>query len=177
MNERYKLGPPLKKIPEGYDRDNLETHPEVFRYWHTTIVFYRDLCASEENAFHPNYISQEQDALKQDWATNYAGLHQWINPPYSMLPEFTQKIAEEVFLGACVFALLPLSVQSTIHFWKSRPSRIIQVIGRLPFCVLIDGVRRPVPGNRDGSFFAEYRPRNYECKHELIHKNELLGDG
>lgn len=59
-----------------------------------------------------NYLTKEDDAVKQQWSGNYV----WINPPFSLKEEFLIKAREYLTINplAMIFILLPNSFASQL---------------------------------------------------------------
>lgn len=71
------------------------------------VSFVHDVCASTKNTKCVSYWNKRNDALQQNWASRRRLSVLWMNPPYSMLPEFTAKAAYEASRGVIVVGLVP----------------------------------------------------------------------
>lgn len=68
-----------------------------------------DVCAKKESAKANYWWDKEDDALNKNWAERYESINTynnsmkvfWMNPPFSMAKEFTNKAADEA-LNGCV---------------------------------------------------------------------------
>lgn len=99
-------------------KDEQETPREIFVRIENVlgVRFVFDVAASNKNNKTLLYWSKEDDALQFDWTEEIAQMTYrqyipapvaWMNPPYSMLPEFTAKAAEESRQGLIVVGLVP----------------------------------------------------------------------
>lgn len=94
------------------DRDGSETPDWLFRQAEDQVReltghgFQLDAAASDWNAKCPNYYTEEQDSLKQDWAR---WITIWCNAPFVrwLLALFARKAIEAAERGATVVLLLP----------------------------------------------------------------------
>jgi phage N-6-adenine-methyltransferase len=116
-----KTGPSMAR---GSSRQDYSTPPEFMaavRSKFGPIIF--DLAASVENKQHPDYYSEEGNALVQDWHQihlNRSDPHSgflWLNPPFGDIEPWAKKCAEEMKLGARILFLVPASVGSK-WYWK-----------------------------------------------------------
>ena len=71
------------------EKQDWETPPKLYNFFHERYNFNIDLSASAENTKCEKYFDAEIDALKQDWT----GLRGWCNPQYDMTKHFIQKAA------------------------------------------------------------------------------------
>jgi hypothetical protein len=83
----------------GYS-DEYATPPAVYQRFGTSCSL--DVCATRGKAMCADYITKEQDGLKQKWH----GIP-WMNPPYSDLVPWCRKAYEYALAGGTVIALLP----------------------------------------------------------------------
>jgi len=90
--------------------------------------FTLDVCASDWNAKHEHFFSEEDNALIQDWNTNVC----WMNPPYGkVLNDWMKKAYESSQNGATVVCLVPaatdtawwhdFAMKGDIRFLRGRP--------------------------------------------------------
>jgi phage N-6-adenine-methyltransferase len=91
--------------------DTWRTPPEIFNYFNMGYDFKIDVCASKENSLCPDYIDQDEDALKADWLhkglNRRKGTYVWMNPPYSKpLPFVERAINQSQLNGVGCVALL-----------------------------------------------------------------------
>lgn len=91
-----------------------------------------DVCASEHNTVAASFWSEETDALSFSWADRLRPMTVcWMNPPYSALPAWTAKAAEESRKGLLVVGLVP-DMRSSKWFQRN-------VEGVASLCLLPDG--------------------------------------
>lgn len=96
------------------DRPDWETPPELFAHWHRIFSFTVDACAYPHNAKLPNFWTEQDDGLAQDWTQHRV----WMNPPYGRpIGKWVQKAAESAEAGAVVVALLPVRTDS--RWWQT----------------------------------------------------------
>lgn len=94
--------------------DNWQTPPELFQAISNTFgPFQLDPCTSEDNPLKLNrWYTKEDDALKLAWDVKF-----FMNPPFSLLPQFTRKAYVESFKWKVTgVGLLPAS-RETI-WWR-----------------------------------------------------------
>ena len=127
------------------DSDEFGTPPHLFKALNEEFHFTLDAAASHENALLPNYMTAEDDALKQNWATfQRLDCHEWIpvpntvfcNPPYSrgFVPAFVKKAYEESLMGVTSVLLLPARTeQPWFHDIVLPYAEVRFVRGRLKF--------------------------------------------
>jgi len=128
------------------------------------LRFIHDVCATAKNAKCKSYWNKRDNALKRNWLVEIAEPHHtahdihafWMNPPYSMLPEFTAKAAYEASQGCIVVGLVPHISSSR---WYQRyvhnvASTVFLPDGRINF--ELRGVVRP--GNALPSCFPVWTP-------------------
>jgi phage N-6-adenine-methyltransferase len=69
-----------------------------------------DLAAEPENAKAPQFYTEKDDSLAQDWHKHEGLL--WLNPPYNCIAPWAEKCSREHRLEAYVALLVPASVGS-----------------------------------------------------------------
>lgn len=155
-------------IPKGFDRNSYETPDYVFEALDREFNFTWDLCATKETAKCKDYFSKKDDAFKQDWFLLDGWL--WINPPYSPLKPWLQRIQEQAALGANIVALVP-PIVTTAYFAKFLPHEVRFVIGRISFLAN----KQEITGNRDASCFLIFRgfKSSSSPKVTWIHRQDL----
>lgn len=134
----------MGEVPKGFNRNNYETPHWFFRALHKEFKFSWDLCSTKEAAKCKNFFSPVEDALSQDWFLLDGWL--WINPPYSPLKPWLEKMQMEAQLGAKIVALVPPVICNS-YFTGFMPSEIRFIIGRINFHAL----GKEVSGNRQDS--------------------------
>lgn len=104
------------------------TPHELYADLDSEFHFTLDACASDWNAKHKNYFTEEQDGLKQDWGKNIV----FMNPPYGkVLNDWMKKAYESYQNGATVVCLVPAATDTAwwhsyamkgeIRFLRGRP--------------------------------------------------------
>lgn len=145
------------------DKDEQETPPEVFARIQQVLrlEFWVDVCASEHNRKCAHYWTKEMDAFSFEWAEQTRARDGvicclWMNPPYSMLPEFTAKAADEARRGCIVVGLVPHMCSSRWYqqFVHDVASSVYLPDGRISF--LLNGEKRS--GNPLPSCFPVWTP-------------------
>lgn len=103
MTPAQPILPGVPPLAAG-DRDHWTTPRDLFEQLNREFAFICDCAASEENALCDQRIGEEEDALTVDWPQEG-----WcfLNPPFSMLPEFLAKVWEQNLLGARIVVLVP----------------------------------------------------------------------
>jgi len=149
------------------------------------VQFTLDACASAHNHKVENYMTEQDDALTQDWCRNYIDGSQtfeevWLNPPFGkggkLQREFLTRASKQAQAGLCrVFALIPARTDTKLFhdvIWREAGA-IYFIKGRLNFehddrtprgsapfpsmLVIFDGY---VPG--DGPFVSVLTPTKEE---------------
>ncbi len=119
--------------------DEWATPQATFDALHAEFGFALDAAASADNHKCAVYMTQEIDALTQDWRP-FGSV--WLNPPYSKCSEFIAKAAEEARKGCTVVCLVPSRTDTRWwheHVWdaaqhRPRPGVEVRFIkGRLKF--------------------------------------------
>lgn len=84
---------------------------DAFRRKFGDIIW--DLAASPHNAVFPQYFTEHENALEQDWAYISKELGPgwlWLNPPFADMAPWAAKCAEEARNGARIALLSKVSV-------------------------------------------------------------------
>lgn len=71
--------------------DERETPKDFFNKLNRVYNFTLDPCATDFNAKCKKYYTKLDNGLKQDWGKNNV----WVNPPYSKIDLWLEKIVEE----------------------------------------------------------------------------------
>jgi site-specific DNA-methyltransferase (adenine-specific) len=87
--------------------DDWETPPCLMSYVRERFQVDFDLAASAENAKCDRFFTKEEDALQQSWADLNVDGDLFLNPPFSLLSEFTLKAKEESRNGAGIVIIAP----------------------------------------------------------------------
>ena len=148
------LGAPLMS-----EKQDWGTPLSFFDYVEKTfdVKFTLDACASAHNYKVDQYMTEQDDALIQEWCEsdnngNGKTYEQvWLNPPYgNMQKQFIVKAATEAVLGNCrVFALIPARTDTRLfhEVVLNYASAVYFIKGRLHF----EESNRKKPNNRGSS--------------------------
>lgn len=123
----------------GYDRDDYETPPELFKKLDDCFRFDLDAAASVSNAYCSEYWSKggEPDALEGDDWDCVRALSIFCNPPFSKKEEFLKRgIASRNDNYVTVF-LLPNNARST-KWWNDyivHADLLINLTPRVNYCI------------------------------------------
>lgn len=114
-------------------RDRLQTPRFIFDYFNELLSFDVDVCAEDAIAAKcPVFITPEIDGLSTDWCM--FGERAWCNPPYSEQALWIYTAQNNACDGMMVAMLLPsFNGQSYWEFVFSRATKIINIVGRIPF--------------------------------------------
>lgn len=82
----------------GDTRDSWGTDPMLYRKLDSEFHFVLDLAASAGNAKADAFITEEQDALSIAWHLLDADGSMFLNPPFSRMAIFMQKVSLEIDL-------------------------------------------------------------------------------
>lgn len=92
-----------------------------------------DLAASPHNAVVPEYFSEADDSLSQEWPLKNTGWL-WLNPRFSNIEPWAAKCAEEMQRGCRILMLTPAAVGSN---WFGdhvvRNAHVIELAQRIRF--------------------------------------------
>jgi site-specific DNA-methyltransferase (adenine-specific) len=136
--------------------DQWATPSSYFQGLAGEFSFTLDVCALASSAKAPTYYGPDhtdatkQDGLAQDWATDAAGGHVWMNPPYGKtIGDWMRKAAAESDKGATVVCLVPARTD-TAWFQDTALARQAQgraeirfIRGRLKFGTAKDAAPFP----------------------------------
>jgi len=120
-------------FPRGKSADDYRTPPALFDSIAEEIGgFDLDAAANEENALCPDYLDREADALGCDWFGRV-----WLNPPYSEVDAWLEKVVQEVTAGrvsVCWVLLRVATGSMCFHRWVIPHAVEVRLIdGRLAF--------------------------------------------
>jgi phage N-6-adenine-methyltransferase len=110
--------------------DEWETPQELFDALNHEFGFTLDVCATKENAQCPDYFSEAEDGLKQEWR----GVC-WLNPPYGReIAKWIKKASESARRGAIVVCLIPCRTDTAwFHDFILGKAEIRFLRGRLTY--------------------------------------------
>ena len=122
----------MNNVHFSSDRMDWETPDEIFDALDAVHHFTLDVCATDENAKCPRYLTPEMDGLNQDWHGRC-----WMNPPYGReISKWMQKAYTEVWKrhAASVVCLVPARTDTAWwHDYAMKADEIRLVKGRLKF--------------------------------------------
>ena len=134
--------------------NEFQTPLDMFEALNKEFNFEYDLACRESNKRVENGLCYPKvDSLKVDWHKLSKGWL-WLNPPYSPLKPWVEKVQKEFLLGAKIVMLIP-PILNTRYFAKVMPSELRMIVGRVAF-VNPDG--RPMKGNSHDSCLCIYGP-------------------
>lgn len=108
-----------------------ETPQAFFDALNDEFHFDLDVCATAENAKCPQYFTEEQDGLSQQWHGRC-----WMNPPYGReISKWVRKAYESVVTGGCQLVCCLLPARTDTAWWHDycMNGEIRFVRGRLKF--------------------------------------------
>ena len=108
-----------------------ETPQAFFDALNDEFHFELDVCATDENAKCPQYFTQKQDGLSQQWKGRC-----WMNPPYGReIGKWVRKAYESVEAGGCPLVCCLLPARTDTAWWHDycMKGEIRFVRGRLKF--------------------------------------------
>lgn len=106
-----------------------ETPKDLFKSLDDEYGFNLDVCATPDNAKCPEFFTEEQDGLRQDWR----GVC-WMNPPYGRgIGAWLKKAYESSLQGATVVCLVP--ARTDTRWWHDYCTKgvVTFIKGRLKF--------------------------------------------
>lgn len=105
------------------------TPADLFAELDNIFHFDLDACATALNAKCADFITKQEDALKQPWRGTV-----WMNPPYGRkIAAFMRKAYEESVGGATVVCLVPARTDTVWWHRYARRGQVIYLRGRLKF--------------------------------------------
>ena len=114
------------------------TDPELFKLLNSTFQFQLDPASNHQNHLCPNYFTEEDDGLAQDWHP-YRRI--WLNPPFGKtISLWMKKAYEESQKGCLVVCLVPARVDTRWwHDWVKDKAYVQYPKGRLKYLKYSDG--------------------------------------
>ena len=132
--------------------DDWETPPELFEPLNKLYKFTLDPCCTSKTAKCTLYYIPKEDGIKQTWTGRI-----FVNPPFSNIPLWLEKISKEMFKmdhPEVIVALLPAwTDRDWFHDLIYGKARITFLRGRVKF--LLNGKRRKSP--MFGCMLVEWR--------------------
>ncbi len=136
-------------------RDDWRTPPILIKPISERFRFTGDACASASNAYAPEWLSQEDDALTASWER--LGPSVWMNPPYSLSKLMVARARRmSAALSIRVVVLVPSTTD--VAWWHEDvmpyASELWHYRGRISF---VDPVKlQPIQGNPVGSVLVVF---------------------
>lgn len=164
-------------------RDSWATPMPVYLALDVEFDFKADICASDHNAKHPLYLTQQDDALA-NWEVNLSGFvepgdYVWCNCPYSGIAPWIA-LANQLKQQGIGTVMLVMADSSVAWYAAALElcSEVREVIrGRIAF--LNPETGQPVSGNSKGSLLLIFDPygRQSPPRRTYIERDQLLADG
>lgn len=170
-------------MSEKINRDSWATPMPVYMALDAEFDFAADLCASDSNAKHPLYVTEQDDALSNWWeklgGLTGSGGYVWVNPPYSNIKPWVS-VASELQHNGIGSVMLVMADSSVGWYYDALQhcNEIREVIkGRLAFINPETG--QPVGGNNKGSVFLIFDPygRSGAPRRTYVERDQLMIDG
>ena len=117
-----------------------ETPDDLFNRLNEEFKFTLDVCASEINKKHENYITKKQDSLNTDWGNNIC----WMNPPFNELKKWVEKAYQESMKGSTVVCLIPSRTNTNWWHEYCMKGEIRYIKGRPKFKGCVHGFPQPL---------------------------------
>lgn len=154
-------------------KDLWQTPQDLFNTLNKEFDFSVDICASADNKLCPQFFSEEDSALKNEWVffTNTAC---FLNPPYSQAKEFLIRAAEQADNHNLTVVALVNANTDTKWFAEavSTANEIRLISGRIAFSQP-DG--KKANGNTKGQCIIVWRGNcKTPCNITMIDRNELM---
>jgi len=159
-------------------RDSWRTPPELFAAINAEFRFIGDVAASEINALHQRYLTEQQDALQVDWLKHFGTGYVWCNPPYSNIMPWAEKASEECAKGIGTVMLVPADTSVGWFRYAQKFCTEVRFItgGRLAFIRADTG--KPVSGNNKGSMIIIWNPHYHSAGHTgYVERDTLMKIG
>ncbi len=154
----------LKSDP-GYDRDDYETPPELFKLLDESFKFGFDAAASSDNALCPVYFSQKGEGALLSGERWQLGKSIFCNPPFSKKDAFLEVAITYRNCNVVTVFILPNNARST-EWWRTyglQADLIINLSPRVNYC--INGIEKK--GVAFDSCVAVYYPRIWDIDYGL----------
>jgi len=164
MNTEHKSNTPAEI------KDLWETPRSVFERLNDEFNFSTDVASSDENHLCPNWLTENDDALKlgQSW-----GRSNWCNPPYSSIKPWVDAAILHHKQGSTTVMLVPSD--TSVQWFKAAYescNEIRFISGRLAF--INAETQKPVKGNNKGSVLFIWRAHCKSHCVSLIGRDELM---
>ena len=161
------------KTPEA-ERDSWRTPPWLFAWLDERFEFDVDLAADDDNALCGMHYTQETDGLSQPWYVPGIAHRGFLNPPYSDIDPWVEKLIVEKAAGFLTVMICP-SPNGEDRFAQvfRHATEIIDIVGRIAF-LKPDGT--PVSGNTRGTSVYIFDPARMgaTCQRWWVSRDELI---
>lgn len=140
-------------------KDLWQTPEFVFAYYDQRFDFNLDMAASESNSLCGNYFTEESSALDTDW-TDYPTGNVWLNPPYSDIKPWIEKVIEVSSITDQSFVVL-IPADTSVKWFKLAFENCTEchfISGRLSF--INADTQKPASGNNKGSVVFIFDPKS-----------------
>lgn len=159
-------------------RDLWQTPPEIYAALNREFNFTGDAAASSLNHLHPVYLTEQQDALTEEWGVYFPPGYIWINPPYSDIGPWVKKAST---IGSDIHGAVMLVPADTSVGWFREAQETCSEVrfitgGRLSFVRADTGI--PVNGNNKGSMLIIWNPHMLtRCSVSFVDRDFLINYG
>ena len=157
----------FERIDKTYDGNSLCTPSYIVEWLNWKYYFDIDLAASDDNHLFDLYLTEENDAIRNNWR-DY-GVSGFCNPPYSRgnIEKFIKKAIEQANLGFKTVMLIPeLNGEARSKEIMLNTSRIYHFDKRINFIHPVTG--KECKGNSRGSIVAVFDQKRRPADHVLI---------
>lgn len=114
----------------SHDSDEWSTPQAFYDLLDREFWFELDPCATAENAKCRRFFTKEDNGLTLPWGPGPV----FVNPPYSQIVQWTEKVYKESLNGCIVVMLIPSRTDTRYwHRWIMRAAEVRFVKGRLKF--------------------------------------------
>lgn len=162
------------------ERDSFRTPMFVYEYFNSIYKFSVDAACTRENCLAPiGFHAPMHNAFDKDWFSicESAGVRPviWVNPPYSCIPIWLDKVIDESRRGCTIAFLVNMPNGEAWHRTAfENASELILINGRLAFI----GANGPVNGNNRGSCVYIFRHKSVQtpCQTWMIDRDAMLAE-
>lgn len=165
-------------------KDSWATPMPVYLALDAEFDFAADLCASHNNAKHPYYLTEADDALNELAPARLevsvpAGSYVWCNPPYSRIAPWLELACQLKQRG--IGTVMLVMADSSVAWYAAALelcSEVREVIrGRIAF--LNPETGQPVSGNSKGSLLLIFEPyaRQQAPRRTYVERDTLMAEG
>lgn len=113
-------------------RDTTRTPLWLFAAFNSQYNYVLDAAATKQSALCDHFYTKQRNALKIDWSSDIIPFEKtpvvWINPPYSNILPWIDKVVEQQNKGVLSTLLVPRDNRT--EWWPhDRASKIIDIVG------------------------------------------------